>query len=399
MDDKPLHPMTRKELVDLASSLLQELVQHRDSAKKLVAELQGLMDTASGLSVEMQQHRDSVKTLEAQVQGHRDTASNLSSEAQKHRDSAQSGAAEAQGHRDTAGSLSAEAQKHRDTALNLAAEAEGHRDVASNISAEVQNLRDGASNLSEEAQAKRDEAVNLSAEIKGQQQSASDLVTKLKAQEAAGSKHATAMQKHRDDAAALSKQVAAQLENATASMEADASKRADLLDAIEELLPGATSAELATSYQEAKEQRAKVKGLWCGFVGALVCLAVGGFFVFYDQSDLTWEYILRLPMAVPFAWLAWYCQTRISQIERIKEEYHHKERVMRVFNGFSKEIEKLSKEDGSSQHLLDLIDMVTKAIARNPAEVVEPSERMWDSARGRARKDQKQGESPPLGVL
>ena len=166
---------------------------------------------------------------------------------------------------------------------------------------------DNSSNLSKEIQEHHDNANHLSTEI----------------------------QEHHDNASNFSKEI--QQKNKELN---------ELTKKIEGLLPGATSAALASSYKAAQANWIKEIFYWIGFIGSLGILIWGYFYyliVDIPPENLEWKTIvIRATVGLPLIWIAWYFQRLLSQIKRIKEEYHHKERVMRVYEGFSKQIEKTS---------------------------------------------------------
>lgn len=149
---------------------------------------------------------------------------------------------------------------------------------------------------------------------------------------------------------------------------------------IEGLLPGATSAGLASSYQDAQKEK-KAMPLWIGFIASLLVLMVGYFYSFVYHSpptDLS-TIAIRVTIGFPLIWIAWFCQRSISQMTRIREEYRHKEKVMRIYDGFSKQIEQSTNAQEAKAKKVDLISVTINAIEKNPAEKLDPSETLLDS--------------------
>ena len=164
-----------------------------------------------------------------------------------------------------------------------------------------------------------------------------------------------------------------------------------LLKTIEDLLPGAATTGLAKNYYDAQQNRV-VWPYWCGFVGSLLAVTAGYYFLFLDlltgKDALEWWHaFIRATIGIPLLWIAWYCQRSLSQINRIKEEYQHKERMMKMYVGFSKEVEDLSDLDNSNP-LIELIHTVMDTIRRNPAEVLHPTETILDSILARGDKQE-----------
>ena len=165
----------------------------------------------------------------------------------------------------------------------------------------------------------------------------------------------------------------------------------ELKKKIEGLLPGATSAGLASSYQDAQKEK-KAKPLWIGFIASLLVLMAGYFYSFVYNSpptDLS-TIAIRVTIGFPLIWIAWFCQRSISQMTRISEEYRHKEKIMRIYDGFSKQIEQSTDAEEAKTKKVDLISVTINAIEKNPAEKLDPSETLLDS--WRKKKTESKGE-------
>jgi hypothetical protein len=148
-------------------------------------------------------------------------------------------------------------------------------------------------------------------------------------------------------------------------------KYSELEEKIESLLPSATSAGLASSFKAGKEDNKKAGWLWFGFIGSLISLLLfyGYSFVYKDISAITIPTIIvRLSLGLPLIWIAWFCQKTISEQKRIKEEYHHKERIMSLYDGFIKHMQSLPI--GESEESKNLIKIMLNAISVNPAEIL-----------------------------
>lgn len=159
---------------------------------------------------------------------------------------------------------------------------------------------------------------------------------------------------------------------------------------IEALLPGATSAGLSSSYHRARQNR-KVWPFWVGFLSSLSLLMSGYFYYFvWKDASVEWGTIaIRTTVGLPLVWIAWYCQRSISQITRIKEEYHHKETLMSMYEGFSKEIGNLAdNEIEANQQKVNLVSVLLDAVRKNPAEALDPSGTLLDE--GLPNKTKKQ---------
>ncbi len=147
---------------------------------------------------------------------------------------------------------------------------------------------------------------------------------------------------------------------------------------IEGLLPGATSAGLASSYVDA-QNKFKVRLLWFGFIASISSLAGASFYLVSTTNGDWSDLFSKIPVLFPLGWLAWFCQRSISQMKRLSEEYHHKETTMRIYDGFVEQIRKLHTDplDDSKKADRDdlinnleksLIETLLETIRRNPAE-------------------------------
>ena len=131
---------------------------------------------------------------------------------------------------------------------------------------------------------------------------------------------------------------------------------------IESLIPGATSAGLATAYYELKNSfdspiafyskmfYAAVFGL---FVAALITVTdkVGLVFVeFVDLTDISkvlTSFAFKLPLILPILWLAIFASKRRSESLRLQQEYAHKEALAKSYQSFKIQIKELGEEDSA----------------------------------------------------
>ena len=138
---------------------------------------------------------------------------------------------------------------------------------------------------------------------------------------------------------------------------------------IEGLLPGATSAGLASSYQDAQKEK-KTWPYGIGFVVSLIVLMSAYIYSFvYNSPPTDFSTIfIRATIGFPLIWIAWFCRRSLSQMTRISEEYRHKEKMMRIYDGFSKQIEQSTDAEEGKTKKIDLISVTINAIEKNPAE-------------------------------
>lgn len=132
---------------------------------------------------------------------------------------------------------------------------------------------------------------------------------------------------------------------------------------IESLLPGATSAGLASAYHDLSVSFVKPIIIYtCLFFLSIVVLLVLALYftnqntiltVVSTTSDITilkdiGIFLLqRLPIVLPVIWLAIFASKRRSEAERLKQEYAHKEALAKSYQSFKLQIEELDSETKS----------------------------------------------------
>ena len=264
----------------MESEIQENIKTDNISIKKM--RRQQLLDLISDLTNGIQKQHDESKGLTAEIQTQRDSVNKLSDETQKQHDESKGLIAEIQTQLDSVNKLSDETQKQHDGSKGLIAEIQTQLDSVNKLSDETQKQHDGSKGLIAEIQTQYDSVNKLSAEIQKQYDTASQII------------------KEKDQ------------------------KLGALIERINGLLPGATSAGLASSYHDAWKKK-NTKYYWIGFLLSLVVLVCGYFYYLLKHTqDINLVNItIRTIVGAPLIWIAWYCQKSISQTNRIKEEYHH----------------------------------------------------------------------------
>lgn len=156
--------------------------------------------------------------------------------------------------------------------------------------------------------------------------------------------------------------------------------RADLdalREKIEALLPGATSAGLASAFHAQKERFRWPQWVWlalfvCGILALIAAAATG-----LPATAESWEPILRhiinrLPLVAPLVWLSIYAGHHYNMALRMQEEYAFKEAVSRAFEGYKREMEAIDcASDGGEKPLVTLCENVLSALAERPGRIYE----------------------------
>jgi|CXWL01.1.fsa_nt_gi hypothetical protein len=129
---------------------------------------------------------------------------------------------------------------------------------------------------------------------------------------------------------------------------------------IEDLLPGATSAGLASAYHDMKKSfDDPIKYASYVFYGAIGILVFASLFFTIERigwSEIilvkisNWDEVLRgvtnkIPFYAPTLWLAFYASKRRSEYQRLQQEYAHKEALAKSYDSYKKQIELLDVKD------------------------------------------------------
>lgn len=161
-------------------------------------------------------------------------------------------------------------------------------------------------------------------------------------------------------------------------------KYSALNDKIESLLPGATSAGLASAYSEMKASfDAPIKNysvLFYGSISALMLISfisitqeLGLFFIkFVDVSNfsnLVSNVLYKLPIIVPILWLTLFASKRRSEALRLQQEYAHKEALAKSYQNFRMQIEELEQSD--PELMKKLLSSAIDAVSKNASDTLD----------------------------
>lgn len=147
------------------------------------------------------------------------------------------------------------------------------------------------------------------------------------------------------------------------------------LDQVESLLPGATSAGLASAFKQRREEVAKSKIYWiAGFVVSLLGLlgmVIWIITIFPKQAENNvewWHFFLqRAPLSFPLIWLGWFFGRNYGHIVRLEEDYAFKESISRSFEGYKKQMQEVDPEGA----LPKLCNNTIAILAETPLRVFE----------------------------
>lgn len=182
-----------------------------------------------------------------------------------------------------------------------------------------------------------------------------------------------------------------ELDNRTAQLSTfehiQADKQSAMFVKIESLLPGATSAGLASAYgvlsADFKKQVAQYTRL---FYGSLTALIVGALIMLIERISIypilsislvsvkDWDFIVRalvykVPFIAPVVWFALFSAKRRSQYERLQQEYAHKAAFASSYESYKKQLQELPGDNGDLQKIL--IGKAVDAIAYNASVTLD----------------------------
>ncbi len=156
-------------------------------------------------------------------------------------------------------------------------------------------------------------------------------------------------------------------------------KASELLLQIEGLLPGATSAGLASAFQHRKNSFRNPKRIWfCVLIGSIMGLTALAFLgpQWTPQGDVTKNfvefslYLLRkAPFAGPLIWLALIAGRHYAYSLKLEEDYGHKEALARTFEGYKRLLEEVSATAKSDSPIIELCSKMLEAISRRPGVI------------------------------
>lgn len=159
---------------------------------------------------------------------------------------------------------------------------------------------------------------------------------------------------------------------------------ANQLKAIDDLLPGAASAGLATAFDDRRKTFLDPGKHWQWiFVGSLVALTVLAttalFHSYFSGTTPTLESVLvlwltRLPVAATLAWLALHASRETALAMRLEEDYGFKAATAASFQGFHKQMAEVGAANANNAPLSKLCEGVLATIANPPGRIYEKHE-------------------------
>ena len=260
-----------------------------------------------------------------------------------------------------------EIETSKSSSNTLLAEIEGSRDAAINACKKVETAQAQADGFVGEITTAHKTSIDLSDQIK-------TLLANVTAQKAALDKIVEHLTK--SDEIAIGYEI--QVSQLTKEVEA-------LKKRVEDLLPGATSAGLASAFCTQKNRFTAPQ--WCWLTTFVLCILAllsislpsfwNATFGATAHAMLTWDETLhglaiRLPIVIPLVWLAIYAGRHYMLAARLAEEYAYKEAVSTAFEGYKREMLNIVAEDAAHPTpITKLCVNVLTAIAERPGRIYE----------------------------
>ncbi len=152
-----------------------------------------------------------------------------------------------------------------------------------------------------------------------------------------------------------------------------------LFEKIEGLLPGATSAGLASSFKERTDIYYKPRRN--SDILFLICIVLLILVAIYNPIEMEFDtptletlgsyFLSRLPFILPLVWLAVVARKRATYFLQLQEEYAHKETISKSFEGYKKQFSEIPSQDERDSALTKLGSCVVETLGRNPSKVFE----------------------------
>lgn len=151
-----------------------------------------------------------------------------------------------------------------------------------------------------------------------------------------------------------------------------------LFEKIEGLLPGATSAGLAETYQTQAKKYSVPTFMWsfifiAAMIGMAVFSAISILPKIIDAKTITealGHVITRLPFFVPAVWLGCFASKQQSQNKRLAQEYAYKANLAKSFVGYKEQIKVLGQTDENKEVLVKLLNALVVSVSYNPSETL-----------------------------
>jgi len=266
---------------------------------------------------------------------------------------------------------------------------EEHKKTIEGFSKELLSLKKTSESYSQVAstaseQAKKSaESASENAKVSSEQKNTTDqLLTTIKAE----------IQKERDDAITLLETI--KKHETEAKLIAETAEEKDkrvkeyekqlknlttqyieLREKIEKLLPGATSASLASAFENRKNSFQYPKKLWAVLQIVSVFLLIGAGYLIFSKTeinsfgDLIFFIFKRSPIIAAIIFLEEIARRNRNIALRLDEDYGYKEVLSRSFEGYKKQMEEIDQQ--SNMAVSTLSTNLLDAMAKEPGRLID----------------------------
>jgi len=152
------------------------------------------------------------------------------------------------------------------------------------------------------------------------------------------------------------------------------------LKTIESLLPGATSAGLASSFDDRRKAFLKPQNRWqwlfVGSVLAIVAVTFTSFLHGLQTAPPTYEelvrlWLTRLPLIGALVWLGMHASHEAALAKRLEEDYGYKAAISSCFEGFKEQMSAIDTGVAANSALAALLKNTLDIIATPPGRIYE----------------------------
>ncbi|MCQ2965510.1 MAG: hypothetical protein MJ250_02075 [Alphaproteobacteria bacterium] len=146
----------------------------------------------------------------------------------------------------------------------------------------------------------------------------------------------------------------------------------ELNQKIEDLIPGATSVGLASSFNKKVSDLTPSKYIWLSiFIGCLIWLFI--VILNINKEELSGandiQYLFKnIPFVIAPIWGGWFSARSYGHIVRLQEKYNYKSAMSIAFEGYKKQFADI-KTSESVEGMLSILSM--KVLSDNPSDVFE----------------------------
>ena len=189
--------------------------------------------------------------------------------------------------------------------------------------------------------------------------------------------HAEVTKKLSDTAAETDERIA-NYESKLSDLDREIAKRMTTIDS---LLPGATSAGLASAFRSRCAHFVAPQKFWqwvfLGALGGLIAVAAGEYWAVTGNANadiwqsLGMSLLRRLPLVLPLIWLAIHASHKGALAQRVEEDYAFKETVSSAFEGYRREMKELEGKAAPDSPLARYCEGVLSVITNPPGRIYE----------------------------